>query len=90
MRTSPCSHVGGSGYDLVVTAVDGGNQSRLAIAIAIAAAASASFLLGLSSKRATSTRTVEECTECLATEDRPDTLAACDSSKYRRASPTAT
>lgn len=55
-----------------------GNQSRLTIA----PTAEGTFLLGLSSKRATSTRTAKEFAEYLAIEDLPDTLATFDSSKY--------
>lgn len=55
-----------------------GERSRLTIS----AAPIGTFIAGLSSKRATSTRTAKEFAEYLAIEDLPDTLATYDAAKY--------
>lgn len=57
---------------------EAGDQSRLTIA----PAPTGTFVVGLSSKRAMSTRTAKEFAEYLAIEDLPDTLAAYDAAKF--------
>lgn len=62
----------------LTTWTEEGDQSRLTIK----PGATGTFMVGLSSKRSSSTRTAKEFAEYLAIEDLPDTLATFDASKY--------